>query len=279
MHGHAEAPGAISVVNAIPAGRGASAAIDRTVSATVELDPTAEAVTGAAGDVDPTLVERCVARTTVRFGSGEGGHIRTESTLPASVGLKTSSAAANAAIEATLDALDVTVDPLEVARIGVGVAREAGVTITGAFDDAAASALGGMCVTDNRTDTLLDRRTIDRPVVIVVPDRPAPTAAVDVGALEAVNSICDHAVNLALDGEVPLAMSINGLAVGMVLDLDPAPVRSAIDRAAGVSVSGTGPAIAAIGDEAACDAIAERWVTAGRVIRTRLRSSGLDRDG
>jgi hypothetical protein len=40
-------------------------------------------------------------------------------------------------------------DVFDAARLGVRAAREVGVTVTGAFDDASASMLGGVTVTDN----------------------------------------------------------------------------------------------------------------------------------
>ncbi|MFW6153396.1 MAG: shikimate kinase, partial [Halobacteriota archaeon] len=63
MEGRAFAPGGISVVNAIVTGRGATAAIDLGVTATVELDPETSSVEGMASDrpaIDPTLVETCL---------------------------------------------------------------------------------------------------------------------------------------------------------------------------------------------------------------------------
>src|SRR2546430_4173592 len=44
---------------------------------------------------------------------------------------------------------------MDFAKMSVDAAFDAGVTITGAFDDACASLLGGICVTDNRDRRLL----------------------------------------------------------------------------------------------------------------------------
>ncbi len=81
--------------------------------------------------------------------------VRTTSDIPVSRGLKSSSAAANAVIMATLDALGEQMDPLEAIRIGTKAAIAAKVSVTGAFDDACASLFGGVAITDNRSETLM----------------------------------------------------------------------------------------------------------------------------
>ncbi len=166
MDGRAAAPGAGTVVNALATGRGSAFALDLETTATVRLDPDADAVSGAiagAPDGDTTLIERCVERCVDRYGTGEGGTVETASDVPTAAGLKSSSAAANATVLATLSALgleaandpDADVSKTEACRVGVRAARDAGVTVTGAFDDASASMLGGVTVTDNAGDELL----------------------------------------------------------------------------------------------------------------------------
>jgi len=159
MEGRAKAPAAGTVLNALAAGFGSAFAIDRYVTAEVHLGDATQftgAVTGAPA-TDTALIERCVELTVERFGrsSVEGGHVRTESDVPAAGGLKSSSAAANATVLATLEALGEPVGRTErltretACRIGVTAARETGVTVTGAFDDASASMLGGVTITEN----------------------------------------------------------------------------------------------------------------------------------
>jgi shikimate kinase len=168
MEGSAEAPAAGTVLNALATGTGSAFAIDRYVRASVEATPGEGGVTGTitgAPDADTRLIERCVELAGREYGdTALSGHVRTESEVPLASGLKSSSAAANAAVLATLDALGVAEDvPAEDAtRLGVRAAREVGVTVTGAFDDASASMLGGVTVTDNDADDLLAREAFDR---------------------------------------------------------------------------------------------------------------------
>lgn len=280
MHGVAEAPAAISLVNAIPAGRGAAAAIDRHVTARVTLDADSGEVTGATTDgrpVDTTLIERCVAATTAAYGDGAGGHVETSAEVPAAVGLKTSSAAANATIVATLEALGCVddVDPVDAMHLGVDVAREVGVTVTGALDDAAASMLGGLVLTDNTHDRVLEHRRRAGTVVVVYPTARQPTAAVDVASLEAVAPLGTLAADLVADGHEALGMAVNGLGVAAALELDTEVLAAGLSATPAVSYSGTGPAVAAIvTDEAAVDALSDAWDGWGEVLVTSLDNRG-----
>ena len=98
-----------------------------------------------------------------------GVHIVTRSEIPIASGLKSSSAAANAAVLALVEALDVELEPLDIVKLGVLAARRAGVTVTGAFDDACASFFGGLVFTDNEHDVLLKRVEINATVLVYIP--------------------------------------------------------------------------------------------------------------
>ena len=293
MEGRAAALGAGTVLNALATGTGAAFGIDVETRATVELDPAAEGVDGeiaedAAADTD--LIERCVALATARWGDGEGGRVRTDSDVPLAAGLKSSSAAANATVLATCDALGLAVgddpdDPavdvtrLAACRLGVRAAREAGVTVTGAFDDATASMLGGVTVTDNDTDDLRHREAVDWDVLVWTPPGRAYSADADVARCEAVAPMADLVADLALDGRYGEAMTVNGLAFSAALGFDADPAVEAMPHATAVSLSGTGPsvvAVAAPGDpETDLDAVADAWVDRpGTLRRTTTRDDG-----
>jgi len=283
MDGTATAPAAGTVLNALATGRGSAFAIDLYTTATVELtdDPGVEGSVAGVADADTRLVEGCVARVTERFGEGQGGRVRTESEVPMAAGLKSSSAAANAAVLATLDALGVAgaVSRERAARIGVSVAREAGVTVTGAFDDASASMLGGVTVTDNESDELLDRATPDWDVLVWTPPDRAYSADADVTACERVAPVAKLVEELALDGAYARAMTVNGLAFCAALGFSPAPLVEALPHAAGVSLSGTGPSFTAVGDARELDSLRARWSDReGEVRLTKTQAKGAQTD-
>ena len=293
MDGRATALGAGTVLNALATGTGSAFALDVETSATVELDATTDAVTGTIAEEpngDTTLIERCVALATERWGDGEGGHVRTESDVPLAAGLKSSSAAANATVLATGAALGLTIgddpdDPavdvtrLAACRLGVRAARETGVTVTGAFDDATASMLGGVCLTDNDADELRSRETVDWDVLVWTPPARAFSADADVGRCAAVAPMADLVADLAAAGRYTEAMTVNGLAFSAALGFDVDPTVEAMPHSSGVSLSGTGPSVVAVAADtdptADLDAVAERWGDRpGTLRRTTTRTDG-----
>ncbi|MEF8872989.1 MAG: shikimate kinase [Haloarculaceae archaeon] len=263
MEGQARAPAAGTVLNALANRTGSAFAIDEYTTATVELDGS-EAVTGTVAedpDADTRLVEACVERVVELYGNGQGGTVHTESEVPMASGLKSSSAAANATVLATLDALGAAeeLSRQDACRLGVDVAREVGVTVTGAFDDASASMLGGVTVTDNTTDELLAREETDWDVLVYTPPERAYSADADVDRCRKVTPMADLVAELALDGEFTRAMTVNGLAFCAALGFSPDPMVEVMDDVAGVSLSGTGPSFTAVGDRDALEEIHERW--------------------
>ncbi|PSP79488.1 shikimate kinase [Halobacteriales archaeon QS_1_68_20] len=289
MNGRAEAPAAGTVVNALATGTGSAFAIDEHVRAAVDLSAREDDVQGeiaADPDADATLIERCVELVVDRFGDGQGGTVRTESDVPMASGLKSSSAAANAAVLATLDALDVAVSDqrhaaiarADAARIGVRAARDVGVTVTGAFDDASASMLGGVTVTDNREDELLAHERLDAAALVWTPPERAYSADTDVDSCRRVAPVADVAADLALAGEYGRAMTVNGFAFCAALDFPTGPMLEALPDVAGVSLSGTGPSYVALGDEGTLAAVRDRWADrAGAVWLTTTNHEGARR--
>lgn len=261
MQGRASAPAAGTVLNALATGIGSAFAIDADTTATVELTEVS-GVTGSIADApagDTTLIERCVEMVVDRFGDEQGGTVRTESDVPLAAGLKSSSAAANATVLATLDALDVAYDRDDAARIGVTAAREAGVTVTGAFDDASASMLGGITLTDNADDRLLLRDERDWTVLVWTPPERALTADADVQRCEQIAPMARLVEALVLDGQYTQAMTVNGLAYCAALEFPTEPLVEAMAHADGVSLSGTGPSYTAVGDPDGLERVREHW--------------------
>jgi len=280
MKGRARAPAAGTVLNALATETGAAFAIDEYTTASVELDPTATEVTGTVADdpdADTRLIERCVAAVTERFGDGERGTVRTESEVPMASGLKSSSAAANATVLATLSALDATgeLDRADACRLGVDVAREVGVTVTGAFDDASASMLGGVTVTDNATDELLAREERDWDVLVWTPPERAYSADADVERCRQVAPMADLVADLALEGEFGRAMTVNGLAFAGALGFSADPMVEAMPHVNGVSLSGTGPSFVAVGERESLETVEDLWSErAGRTWLTTTQTEG-----
>jgi shikimate kinase len=270
MDGRAVAPAAGTVLNGLATGRGSAFAIDLETTATVELTTDGEVVGTIAErpDADTELIDRCAALAIDSYADaagldpGEvGARVRTESDVPMAAGLKSSSAAANATVLATLDAMEIThaVDRIEACRLGVRAAREAGVTATGAFDDASASMLGGVTVTDNTADELLAREEVDWDALVYTPPEQAYSADADVSACERVAPMAELVEELALEGRYGEAMTVNGFAFCGALEFSTKPMLEALPDVTGVSLSGTGPSYVAVGDRETLETVRDRW--------------------
>ena len=298
MRGKARASAAGTVINAIATFKGSAFGIELWTRAEVELGGdfrgvSSEIFVEGKREKDGMLIERCVQLALEACGERRlGGFVRTESEIPLASGLKSSSAAANAATLATLDALGVHVSwdapervpppfedktlpklkdeihPLDVIRIGVRAALEAGVSITGAFDDACASMLGGFVVTDNKETKLLRRVEKDAKVLVLVPERRAFTADADVERMHLLAPYVEVAFDLALRGEFERAMTLNGFLYCAALRFSTEPMMKALECGVrGVSLSGTGPSYAAIVSDESVNALKEVW---GRIERSKI---------
>ncbi len=154
MRGKGIAFGAISIVNAIATGNGAALGVQLKTEAEVELiensDQIDVKIIGSDNEEDKILAKYAVKEVLTDLGyKNYGARVTTKSDIPIGKGLKSSSVASNAIVLATLTALKTNLDDLRIINLGVDASIKAGVTITGAFDDACASYFGGLVATDN----------------------------------------------------------------------------------------------------------------------------------
>lgn len=273
MKGKAVACGAATILNAVANWKGSAFGVGLRTEAEVILNSSGK-VKGDVPGVDTRLVVRCVEKVLERFGRDLGATVRTRSEVPVASGLKSSSTAANASVLAALDALGAEMDLFEAAVIGVSAAKEVGVTITGALDDALASMLGGVVVTDNREMKLLRREETDSAVILLVPDKKVLSKDTDVGRSRLVAPLADVAFDLALKGDYGRAMTLNGLMYCAALGFSAEPIMAALNAGAwGASLSGTGPAYAALAPDDKVDEVSFAWEgLGGRVIRATVNN-------
>jgi len=242
--------GAGTIVNAIATGKGVAFGLALRASATAEAKPETFGVRiDVPHGVDSSLA-LSAARMTLRETDVEVGlAISVDSGIPISRGLKSSSAVANAVVLASARAIGVELEPLEMVRIGVNAAIDAGVTLTGAFDDACASFFGGIVSTDNRSYRILgrDRFPEDLVAVVQVPDRMIPKASLKGVDFASIRPQVEAAFRLALRGDYFRAMEANSAAYAPLLGVDETPaVRARKAGAIAAGISGTGPAIVAL---------------------------------
>lgn len=274
--GYAYAHGAGTIINAISTWKGAAFGIDLKTEAEVVLTDLKIVQGYMEEGGDTTLIERAVELTLSRFGSTNGAKVATKSEIPIASGLKSSSAAANAAVLATLDALGEKLETIEAVKIGVQAALDAKVTITGAFDDACASMLGGFVITDNKKMELISRVERDSEVLILAPEKKVFSSSTNVARSRLMGRWVEMAYKEALEGHYEKAMTLNGFLYCSALGFSTEPIMAALEVGIeGVSLSGTGPAYTALGSPELLDKLEPVWRRiGGKVIRTKVNNTG-----
>jgi shikimate kinase len=261
MRGSGIARSAGTVVNAIAAGKGCAFGIDLRTESTVELDQTGQFKVNIEGspNEDGTLVTLCVQEVLQRFGrEGMGAKITTRSQIPISKGLKSSSAAANAVIKATLRALGEDMHALDAIRLGCECAIRAKVSVTGAYDDACASMLGGIVLTDNLQYELINREPMDDTLaaLIYAPDYQVRKTGLPMAKIKANQDLAELAFVLASKGQYRTAMKLNGMLWASIMGADASVMHEALAHGAvAAGLSGTGPAIVILAEKERAEAL------------------------
>ncbi|MEM3371291.1 MAG: shikimate kinase [Candidatus Korarchaeum sp.] len=256
--------GAITVVNAIASWRGSAIGIEMEVSAKARASNEF-----SVSPEDPLVVE--AAREALKFIGGRGIELEVTSNIPIGWGLKSSSAVANATVLAVIGAHGRRINLLDAIKISVRAARRAGVTVTGAMDDAAASMLGGLVLTDNSRDELIMRVPVpELDVAILLPhgESARPTSSVDSRRISKYSSLTNSLMDL-LPKRPWEVMTLNGLLYSGLLGFNAEPALKAMELGAlGAGLSGTGPAVAAVCKD--CKEVISYWESLGRVIRSKI---------
>jgi shikimate kinase len=275
LEGRARCFGAATIINGIATGAGASFGIGLSTEALVRLldDPERFKVTirNDPGE-DTSLAIHCVKKVLDRFylKGSYGAEIVTTSDIPISRGLKSSSAASNAIVLATLSALGRKCTDMEVIWMGIEASFDAGVTLTGAFDDACASFFGGAVVTDNIKRLILTRYPMegDLTVLVHVPEEKIRKRDLNTYRLTGFTPAIKAAHDLALKGDYRTALMINGLIYGSAMGLDTSvAIRAMGQGALTAGISGTGPATVVLCSHDKVDAVMAA-IGSGSILRT-----------
>jgi shikimate kinase len=274
--GHAMARGAFTIINGIASGHGGARFQLTEEPGTIGsrfLGP------GSNSHMDDRLVQACALRLLedADLLGSTGALVETVSEIPASRGLKSSSAAANAILMAGLEALGRTLEPLDIVNMGVDCAVEAGVTLTGAFDDAVATMFGGAVLTDNENRSIISWPEVppDLRVLFLFTERKIQKGSLNREAFAPIHDQVQEAFQLAVDGDVARAITLNGRAYAPIVGVDDAPAPAALAAGAwAAGMTGTGPAIAVVytveAEEAVLAALAPFQ---GTIVRTRVNPS------
>jgi len=271
--------GAITIVNAMATGKGAALGIRLWTKARVTLtdDPgQIRAKIRGFSSESTSLISTTVADILEMFGGKKyGAFVETESNIPVAVGLKSSSAASNAVVAATMAALGRQANDVTLIRLAVKASLKARVTLTGAFDDACACYFGGLVVTNNRTCKILRRfrPSLSRDCILLhVPKSKRYSGDIRNDSFRRITRLVDSAYYEALRNNYSLALMLNGIAYSSILGYDLSLVSDALEAGAiTAGLSGKGPAVAAIVPNRKVDNVISAWKPyPGKIIETTL---------
>ncbi len=279
-------PGSATIINAISTGCGSAFGIQLYITVEAELTATSKINCKTDKNVDTSLMEICVKNVLKKFQIKTGVKVQTESNLPIASGLSSSSATSNAVVLATTQALmdayeinpiDIGLDDKGIMNLAVDSSLQAGVTITGAFDDASASYLGGLTITNNLERKLIRRDKLDeRNILIYVPDKKSLTIDADVARMKLLAPWVKLAFKEALKGNIHHALTLNGFLYCSALHFNPDIALDALEAGAvAAGLSGTGPSFVAIADDNYSPLIKDAWKSyPGKVISTKVDNQG-----
>lgn len=240
--------GAVSIVNAIATGKGATLGISLKTKAIVKISPgSGVSIESRNKTISSRLINRVVQKVVPKSELEKFKvEIVLESDIPTGYGLKSSSAISSAVSLACAKLFRPKWTDKQILLAGVDASIESRVSITGAYDDACGCYYGGFAVTDNykRKIIKMEKGPKNLAAVIFIPKS---RKRGNVKNLKNLRPIFEQAWELARDSDYWNAMILNGLATSTILNSDPRLITNLIEKGAlGASVSGNGPAIAAI---------------------------------
>jgi len=240
--------GAVSIVNAIATGKGATLGISLGIETTMETEPGKGILfENKESNLSAKLI-RTVVETAVPRQELERNRLRIslKTEIPSGYGLKSSSAISSIISLACAKIFKPKATDLDILKDGIRASMQSKVSITGAFDDACACYFGGFVVTDNTNIRIIkaEKAPEDLSAVIFIPGfrkRGNPKK------LPILQNVFSQAWDLANKSDYWNAMTLNGLATSAILGSDPKILTNLIESGAlGASVSGNGPSIAAV---------------------------------
>lgn len=271
--------GAISIVNAIATRKGATLGIDLNVNAEVEKKPGhGITIESENKNLSSRLINRTVEKVVSKKELQKNKiNIFLESEIPTGYGLKSSSAISSAVALACTKLFKNKINDYQVLLAGVEASIETKVSITGAYDDACACYYGGFAVTDNHKRKIIHSEKGPKNLTSVI-FIPKSRKRGNVKKLRSLEQVFDKAWNLAKNSDYWNAMILNGLATSSILNSDPRIISDLIEKGAiGASVSGNGPAIAAVTKKENISGIKKVFSSyEGRIIVSQINNKKAD---
>lgn len=161
--------------------------------------------------------------------------------------------------------------------MAIDASLDAGVTITGSFDDATASYFGGVVVTDNKNrEFIINEKMEDYPILVYMPNFYSKSGDSNPARMKLLSPLVETAFGFAKQKEYFKALTLNGLIYSATLGFDATIAIDALEAGAIASgLSGTGSSFVAVVDNDVIDDVEESWGKyEGNIIRTKVDNDG-----
>lgn len=277
-------PGSATIINAIATGFGSAFGIGLDIRCIAKS--TSNSIT-CSNDVgaDTGLMQLCAEKVFNHYNIDEnefGVDLKTQSTLPMASGLSSSSASSNAIVKVVSSIISeefdlAPLDDLETINMAIDASLDAGVTITGSFDDATASYFGGVVVTDNKNrEFIVKEKMEEHPILVYMPNFYSKSGDSDPERMKLLAPLVETAFEFAKQKNYFKALNLNGLIYSATLGFDSTIAVDALQSGAIASgLSGTGSSFVAIVDEESIDDVKECWSKYdGKIIETNVDNKG-----
>lgn len=237
--------GAISIVNAVATGFGSAMGISLSVKVEIISKKGSGLIFQKGGG--SLMIKKIIYDVLQsKYINNNQLLININSEIPSGMGLKSSSAVSNAVALACISLTNKEISDEFVLNSAVDASLYAKTTITGAYDDSTACYYGGFVTTDNYKRKIWKRENspTDISAVIFLPNNKKRG---DVTRLKLLSDIYLEAFQLAYSGQYWKAMTLNGVLTSSLLSNSYTITRMCLENGAlAASISGNGPAIAAV---------------------------------
>ena len=237
--------GAISIVNAVATGYGSAMGISLNVKVEIISKKGSGLIFQKCGGSN--MIKKIIYDVLQsKYINNNQLLINIKSEVPSGMGLKSSSAVSNAVALACISLTNKEISDESVLNSAINASLYAKTTITGAYDDSTACYYGGFVTTDNYKRKIWKRENspTDISAVIFLPNNKKRG---EVTRLKLLSDIYLEAFQLANSGQYWKAMTLNGVLTSSLLSNSYTITRMCLENGAlAASISGNGPAIAAV---------------------------------
>jgi len=240
--------GAVSIVNAIATGKGATLGIDTFVETKLrKKEGTGIHITSENKTISSRLINKLIENIISKKVLDKTRiELDFKSNIPTGYGLKSSSAISSAVILACAKAFNKQMTDEEILKMGARVSIQTKVSITGAYDDACACYFGGFNVTDNLNMKLLHREIAPKELQAII-FLPKSRKRGNLKNLKNFKNAFEKSWSLANNLDYWNAGILNGIATTSILNSEPNLIMKLMEKGAlCATISGNGPSIMAI---------------------------------